>query len=73
MAMVTFAGQAGKECLSAVAPECEGIEGKLSEWGTDVAKARALYSAIFSAMDTHGDRYTIYGIWLRVYGLGFRV
>lgn len=56
LAMVTFAGDAGKECLSAVSPECEGLEGKLAEWGTDAAKSRALYTAIFTAMGKHGDR-----------------
>ena len=55
LAMINFAGQAGKECLSAITPECEGIEGKLAEWGTDVAKARALYTAVYTAMETHGD------------------
>ena len=56
LAMINFAAAGGKDVLAAVTPECEGLEGKLAEWGTDVTKARALYTAIFTAMDQHKDR-----------------
>uniref|UniRef100_A0A7S0VVX8 Eukaryotic translation initiation factor 3 subunit M n=1 Tax=Hemiselmis tepida TaxID=464990 RepID=A0A7S0VVX8_9CRYP len=56
LAMVKFAAAAGEKELMAVAPECEGLEDKVAEWGVPVAKARELYTAIYTAMDAHKNK-----------------
>ncbi len=56
IAIVRFAEASTKEVFALVEPLCEGLDGKLAEWGTDVAKSRDLCLAISSAMAKHGNK-----------------
>jgi len=55
LAIIQYASSAGKAELAQVAPQCAGIDGMLSEWGSDVAKTRELYTAIYTAAAKHGN------------------
>ena len=58
-AMITYAAEAGKEHLAAVTPHCAHLESMFSEWGTDLDKQRALYTAIFYSLKKHNNRYIL--------------
>ena len=58
-AMITYAAEAGKEHLAAVTPHCAHLESMFSEWGTDLDKQRALYTAIFDSLKKHNNRYIL--------------
>jgi hypothetical protein len=50
-----------------VEPLCEGMDAKLAEWGTDVAKTRELCLAITNTMAKHGNKCVhTFLLWIHV-------
>jgi hypothetical protein len=71
-AMVTYAAAAGKEHLAVVTPHCAHLDSMFTEWGTDLEKRRAMYTAIFDAMKKHDNRFqfsNIFGNFVRFLSL----
>jgi len=55
MAIIEYASSAGKAELALVAPQCAAIDIMVSEWGSDLAQTRQLYTAIYTAASKHGN------------------
>jgi len=55
LAMISYASSAGKDALASVAPSSAALDAMVAEWGLDLAKTRALYTALLDATVKHGS------------------
>ena len=63
-AMINYASSAGKAELAQVLPKAEALDGVMSEWESDAAKIRQLYSVLYEAAGKHSMRDEAH--WLRI-------
>jgi hypothetical protein len=54
LAMISYASSAGKDEFAAVAPSDAALDAMVAEWGLDLAKTRALYTALLEATIKNG-------------------
>ena len=64
LAMINYASSAGKAELAQVLPKAEALDGVMSEWESDAANIRQLYSVLYEAAGKHSMGEEAH--WLRI-------